>query len=106
MSGFEPVKPVQIEPNATVRSSGEVRHGTRGGRPDVRLLGGYFVFDSPDAALLVSLLPAVTHVRGVQRLAVLVRLGGDEAVERRSGRGLVLPPPRGGLVVQALRPGP
>ncbi|XXU20754.1 hypothetical protein WMF47_16430 [Sorangium sp. So ce861] len=25
---------------------GEVRHGTRGERPDVRLLGGYFVFDS------------------------------------------------------------
>ena len=35
----------------------------------MRLLGGYFVFDSPDAGLLVSLLPSVVHVRGVERLS-------------------------------------
>ena len=57
MSGFEPVRPERIDPKVTPAPAGEVRHGTRGGRPDVRLLGGYFVFDSPDAALLVSLLP-------------------------------------------------
>jgi hypothetical protein len=62
MSGFEPATPVRIDPKAAPAPSGEVRHGTRGGRPDVRLLGGYFVFDSPDAALLVSLLPALVHV--------------------------------------------
>ena len=49
----------------------------------MRLLGGYFVFDSPDAALLVSLLPALVHVRGVERLSILVRLVGEEARERR-----------------------
>src|SRR5687767_5439871 len=48
MSGFEPVKPERIEPKAAQASAGEVRHGTRGGRPDVRLLGGWFAFDSPD----------------------------------------------------------
>jgi AraC-like DNA-binding protein len=105
MSGFEPVAPERIDAHQQARSapSGEVRHGTRGGRPDVRLLGGYFVFDSPDAALLVSLLPAVTHVRGVQRLAVLVRLVGDEAIERRSGRDLVLTRLVEVLLVEALR---
>src|SRR5262245_62153162 len=82
MSGFEAAKPVLIDAKAAASARGEVRHGTRGGRPDVRLLGGYFVFDSPDAALLVSLLPTVVHVRGVERLSQLVRLVGDEASER------------------------
>jgi AraC-like DNA-binding protein len=83
-----------------------VRHGTRGGPPDVRLLGGYFVFDSPDAALLVSLLPAVVHVRGVERLSVLVGLVGDEASERRSGRELVLTRLVEVLLIEALRSTP
>src|SRR5690349_11161626 len=56
MSGFEPFTPVSIEPTRAAASQAEVRHGTRGGRPDVRLLGGYFEFDSPDQGLLVSLL--------------------------------------------------
>jgi cupin len=56
----------------------------------VRLLGGYFVFDSPDAAVLGSLLPAVVRVRDVDRLSILVRLVGDESSEQRSGRDLVL----------------
>src|ERR1700752_2506882 len=90
LSGFEPVTPVRIPPKATPSPTGEVRHGPRGGRPDVRLLGGWFVFDSPDAALLVSLLPALVHVRGVERLSVLVQLVGDESKEHRSGRELVL----------------
>src|SRR5262245_30690868 len=51
LSGFEPVKPDLIDPKVTPAPTGEVRHGARGGRPDVRLLGGYFVFDSPDASL-------------------------------------------------------
>ena len=83
MSGTEPVRPERIDPAVAARSTGEVRHGRRGGRPDVRLLGGYFMFESPDAALLVSLLPALVHVRGVERLSVLVRLVGDESIEQR-----------------------
>ena len=62
-----------------------MRHGTPDGPPDVRLLGGYFVFDSPDAALLGSLLPAVVHVRGAERLSTLVRLVGEESSEQRVG---------------------
>jgi AraC-like DNA-binding protein len=83
--------------------TGEVRHGTRGGRPDVRLLGGYFVFDSPDAALMVSLLPAVVHVRGIERLSALVRLVGDESSAQRSGRDLVLTRLVEVLLIEALR---
>jgi AraC-like DNA-binding protein len=103
LSSFAPARPQRLDPRAASTSAAEVRHGTRGGRPDVRLLGGYFVFDSPDAALLVSLLPAMVHVRGVERLAVLVRLVGDESLARRSGRELVLTRLVEVLLIEALR---
>jgi AraC-like DNA-binding protein len=103
MSGFEPTIPKRIDPKVTPAPTGEVRHGTRGGRPDVRLLGGYFVFDSPDAGLLVSLLPALIHVRGVERLSILVRLLAEEASGRESGRELVLARLVELLLIEALR---
>jgi len=106
MSGFVPVRPERIDPKVAPAPTGEVRHGTRGGHPDVRLLGGYFVFDSPDAALLVSLLPSVVHVHGVERLSVLVRLVGEESSERRSGRDLVLTRLVEVLLIEALRSTP
>ena len=106
MSGFEPVRFERFDPKVTATVPGEVRHGTRGGRPDVRLLGGWFVFDSPDAALLVSLLPSLVHVRGIERLSVLVRLVGEEAGERRSGRDLVLTRLVEVLLIEALRSTP
>lgn len=103
LSGFEAVRPERIDPKVTPSPAGEVRHGARGGRPDVRLLGGYFVFDSPDAALMVSLLPAMVHVRGVERLSALVRLVGDESTAQRSGRDLVLTRLVEVLLIEALR---
>lgn len=106
MSGFEPVVPERIDPMRAAGSTAEVRHGTRGGRPDVRLLGGYFVFDSPDSALLVSLLPSLVHVRGVERLSTLVHLVGQEAGERRPGRDLVLTRLVEVLLIEALRTTP
>lgn len=106
MSGFERVTPVRIDPKVSAAPTGEVRHGTRGGRPDVRLLGGYFVFDSPDAALLVSLLPPLVHVRGAERLALLVRLVADEASAQRAGRELVLQRLVEVLLIEALRATP
>jgi AraC-like DNA-binding protein len=106
MSGFERVKPVPLDPHAARSSTDEVRHGRRDGRPDVRLLGGYFVFDSPDHPLLVSLLPDVIHVRGVDRLSTLVRLVADEAVDHRVGRELVLQRLVEVLMIEALRAAP
>lgn len=103
LSGFERVTPKRVDPDAVPTTADEVRHGTRGGRPDVRLLGGYFEFDSPDAALLVSLLPALVHVRGVERLTTLVRLVGEESLAARSGRELVLTRLVEILLIEALR---
>jgi AraC-like DNA-binding protein len=103
MSGFKAVRPVRFDPNVTSAHLGEIRHGTSSGPPDVQLLGGWFVFDSPDAALLVSLLPALVHVRGADRLSELVRLIGEESSEQRSGRDLVLTRLVEVLLIEALR---
>ena len=106
ISGFEPVTPEFIDPKATPVPAGEVRHGRPDGDPDVRLLGGYFVFDSPNVELLVSLLPAVVHVRGIDRLATLVRLVAEETSAQRSGRDLVLSRLVEVLLIEALRSTP
>lgn len=106
ISGFAPVIPERLDPMVMVALTDEVRHGTPDGDPDVRLLGGYFEFDSPDAGLLVPLLPALIHVRGDERLATLVRLVGGEAAERRPGRDLVLARLVEVLLIEALRAAP
>lgn len=106
MSGFERVKPALVDPKTMPAPRGEIRHGRRGGRADVRLLGGYFVFDSPDAGLLASLLPPLLHVRGVERLSFLVKLVGEEAGEHRAGRELVLARLVELLLIEALRSKP
>ena len=106
MSGFEAVRVERLDPHARAKVLGETRHGTRGGRPDVRLLGGWFVFDSPDTALLVSLLPSVVHVRGVERLSTLVRIVAEEASQRRPCRDLVLTRLVEVLLIEALRTTP
>jgi len=106
MSSLEPGRLERFDPQVTSRVLGEVRHGTRGGRPDVRLLGGWFAFGSTDTALLMSLLPSLVHVRGVERLSTLVRLVGEEASERRAGRELVLTKLVEVLLIEALRATP
>jgi AraC-like DNA-binding protein len=106
MSSLEAATPRHIDPKLSPAPDGELRHGRQSGPPDVRLLGGYFVCDAPDAGLLVSLLPTLVHVQGDARLATLVRLVGEEAVEQRSGRDLVLSRLVEVLLVEALRATP
>lgn len=103
MSGFEPVSMTRQVPRATAPATGEVRHGRRSGPAEVRLLGGWCVFDSPDSALLVSLLPGVIHVSGAGRLSALVRLLAGEAAEQRPGRDLMLTRLVEALLIEALR---
>lgn len=103
LSGFEPVVPVAIDALQAAGVEGDLRHGRPDGPPDVRMLGGYFAFGSPDAALLVSLLPALLHVRGIERLSVLVRLVREESTGQRAGRELVLGRLVEVLLIEALR---
>jgi len=103
LSGFEPVIPSFVDPKTTPSPTDEVRHGRPDGDPDVRLLGGSFVFDSPDAGWLVSLLPAIIHVRGVERLSTLVRMVREEFLHQRSGRDFTLSRLVELLLVEGLR---
>lgn len=106
LSGFEPVEPRPVDPAIAAGEVEDLRHGTAEGDPDVRLLGGYFLFDSPDTALLVALLPRVIHVRGVARLPVLVRLVREETGQSLAGRDLVLARLVEVLLIEALRAAP
>lgn len=103
LSGFEPVTPRPIDPQVAATFTEEVRHGSPDGPADVRLLGGYFLFGSPDAALLLSLLPGMIHIRGIRRLTTLVELVGEEASGQAAGRDLVLSRLIEILLIEALR---
>lgn len=103
MSGFDPVTPKLYDPKHAATVEGDVRHGTPDGPPSVRLLGGFFIFEGEDSGLLVSMLPGQVHVRGVERLSVLVRLLLEESAQQRAGRDLVLNRLVEILLVEALR---
>ena len=106
MSGFDPAPVRLVDPKTEPPPTEEVRHGRQDGPADVRQFGGYFTFGSPDAALLVSLLPRMIHIRGVPRLAQLVAMVGEEAARDEIGRDLVLERLVEILLVEALRASP
>jgi AraC-like DNA-binding protein len=101
-SSLEP-PPREHDTGHVVLPDGEIRHGTANGPPDVRMLVGYCVFASPDARLLVSLLPQLVHVRGERRLATLMELVRDEARARRAAREVILARLLEVLLIEALR---
>ncbi|MEZ5937036.1 MAG: AraC family transcriptional regulator [Hyphomonadaceae bacterium] len=106
MSGFEPMTPQRVDPKTAASPGREVRYGRQDGPPDVRQFGGWFSFGSPDARLLVSLLPRMIHLRGVQRLTQLVGLVGAEASRDDIGRELILERLVEILLIEALRATP
>ena len=90
MSSLDP-PPEGVESDPPVcMASGEFRIGAQDEPANVRMLVGHCSFASPDAALLVALLPRVIHVRGEHRLATLVQLVRDESRELRPAREAVL----------------
>jgi AraC-like DNA-binding protein len=103
VSSLDPGTSAAFESAPATPLDGEFRLGTQHGPPDVRMLVGYCVFGSPDAALLVSLLPQVVHVRGQTRLATLVQLVGDESRELRPARDIILVRLLEVLLIEALR---
>lgn len=103
MSSFGASTPEQIDAKVAALASGEIRHGRIDGPPDVRMLGGYFKFNSPDAGLLVSLMPTVIHVRDTERLKIIVRLVNDESNSNRIGQDLILSRFVEILLIEALR---
>lgn len=82
---------------------GVFRLGAQSGPPETQMMIGHCVFGSPDAALLVALLPQLVVVRGEQRLATLVQLVRDESRAQRPGREVVLERLLEVLLIEALR---
>lgn len=103
LSSFVPAPPVFIDPRQTPGGEGERRHGEQEGPPDMRSLGGAFLFDTADAGLLVSLLPAVVHVRGSDRLMQLVQWVGEEYQQKQPGSDYVLSRLAEMLLIEAMR---
>ena len=103
MSSNEALAPADAETEPVALPNGGFRLGRQDGPADVQLLIGHCAFDSPDAALLVSLLPQLVHVRGERRLATLVELVGDESRARRPARDVILARLLEVLMIEALR---
>ncbi len=103
MSSLTPAPPEDVQTTPVALRRGEFRLGAEDASPDVVLLVGHCSFDSPDAALLVSLLPQLVHVRGQKRLATLVRLVGEESREQRPARDVILARLLEVLLIEALR---
>ena len=77
--------------------------GDPDGAVDARMLVGHCMFASPDAALLVPLLPQWVHVRGERRLSALVQLVGDESRSDRPAREIVMARLLEVMLIEALR---
>jgi AraC-like DNA-binding protein len=84
---------------------GRFRVGRSGEPINLRMQVGLCSFASPDAALLISLLPSMVVARGEPRLATLMQLVSDETRQSRPGRELVLERLLEVLLIEALRCG-
>nr|WP_314527254.1 AraC family transcriptional regulator [uncultured Pseudomonas sp.] len=103
LSGFAPVEPLAMVPVYGNPQPDELRHGDLDAPADVRLLGGHFDFETPEASMLVAMLPTRVHVRGVERLTTLVRLLREESTAQAVGRELILTRLVEVLLIEALR---
>jgi len=104
MSSLEPpAGAVTLDSMPVALGEGLFRIGAPQGPTDLRILAGHCSFGSPDAALLVSLLPQFVHVRGEQRLATLVQFVREESHAQRPAREVVLARLLEVLLIEALR---
>lgn len=103
MSSSTPLSADAPESMPIAVADGEFRIGDSDGPIDQRMLVGHCSFGSPDANLLVSLLPHIAHVRGEPRLTTLVELVRDEFRHRRPAREVILTRLVEVLLIEALR---
>lgn len=95
---------------APLDHSRDTHHGCASEPVNMRMLGGYFRFDSASSALLVALLPPVVLVRGGQsgaaRLTRLVELIAEEADTDGPSRDIILKRLVEVLLIEAMRGAP
>jgi AraC-like DNA-binding protein len=92
-----------VDPSAVTIRADETRHGDPDGPPNMRALVGRLEFGSPDAGLLVALLPSIIHIRGLKRLATMVQLIRGEALAARPAREMIIEHLLQVLLIEALR---
>ncbi|HEY9138135.1 MAG TPA: AraC family transcriptional regulator [Terriglobus sp.] len=100
-----PAPPKGLATDPVEVSPGRFRVGEQGGPVALRMQVGHCSFASPDAELLVSLLPQMVIARGEPRLAVLLHLIHEETRAQRSARDLVLQRLLEVMLIEALRCG-
>ncbi|WP_353215162.1 AraC family transcriptional regulator [Salinisphaera hydrothermalis] len=103
VASSRPAPPLEVQNWPVPLGEGVFRLGEADAVPNVRMLIGHCHFESSDAALLVSLLPQRIHVRGQERLAMLVTLVGEESRADRPARDIVLARLLEVLMIEALR---
>lgn len=94
------------DPYRISRLAGEIRHGDPAAAVNMRALVGRIAFGSPNAALLVALLPRLIHVQAEKRLGIVVQLIRNEAQDDRPARDMVLERLLQVLLIEALRSTP
>ncbi|TYC52860.1 AraC family transcriptional regulator [Rhodobacterales bacterium] len=103
VSSVDPVPPADLVFTTAVLEDGTIRHGRREGPPEVQQFVGHCVFGSPDASLLVSLLPDIVVVKGERRLALVAEFLREEARAGRPARDVMLQRLLEVLIIEALR---
>lgn len=103
MSSVEPPPAEAPDSLPLVMPDGTFHLGTTEGPYENRVIVGHGVAHSPDASLLVSLLPQVVHVRHEKRLATLLHLLRDESREQRPARDVILARLMEIVFIEALR---
>lgn len=102
LSSCEP-PPQDVVTTPVAMLNGQLRLGLQEGPAEVAMLVGHCVFGSPDAALLVPLLPRLVHIRGEKRLANLVQMVSDESRAQRPAREVILERLLEVLLIEAFR---
>lgn len=106
MSSLDPPCLIPLKGVPALGADGIVRIGPTEDSATVQMLIGYCTLGSPDAALLVSLLPEMVVVRRAERLSALSKLVADEARSERPGRDVVLEHLLQVLMIEAFRSSP
>ncbi|TXH03077.1 MAG: AraC family transcriptional regulator [Nevskiaceae bacterium] len=103
ISSFAPAPPVYRNPMDYVGAKNELRYGDKEGSPEMRSLGGSFLFDCVSPELIVSILPEIVHVKASTRLTQLVTLVGEESADEKPGHEFMLSRLVELLLIEAMR---
>lgn len=103
LSSLDPPPPPGLVSRPETDPDGITRIGSSTEPAKVQMLIGHCSFASPDAELLVSLLPDMVVVRGEGRLATLAELVRDEARAERPARDAVVEHLLQVLMIEAFR---